>query len=88
MGTSGVSKGLCFLILAVLVGGAVVAGNKYHKSQQGRPQSVYTPRIRPASGFGSRATDFADPRKTTLSHVSEYERKQGVRPNVVIGGRR
>ena len=36
----------------------------------------------------SRPQDFADPRTTTLRHVSEWDRKQGVVGNTTVGGKR
>ncbi|MCI0457533.1 MAG: hypothetical protein L0Z62_11230 [Gemmataceae bacterium] len=71
------------ILLIMIVGGGFLIGSKYANN---RPVGVS--RVRPSSGFGSRATDFADPNKTTLRAVSEHERRQGVQPNVAFGGRR
>jgi hypothetical protein len=88
--TSGASRGLIIVTLVVVLGGGLFAWSQYLKS---RPQGVppvtrVGNKASPRAGFGSRATDFADPRTTTLRHVSSWDRRQGVQPNVAIGGRR
>ena len=90
MNTSGASKAIGIVVLVVVLGGGVFATSKYLQS---RPQGVppmtrATNPARPKAGFGSRPTDFADPRTSTLHYVSDFEKKQGVRPNTTIGGRR
>jgi hypothetical protein len=90
MNTSGVSRGMGILVLVVVLGGGLFATNKYLRSRPGGalPVTRVGNPTRPTAGFGSRATDFADPRTTTLRYVSKYERSQGVQPNVTVGGRR
>jgi hypothetical protein len=88
--TSGVCKGLAVLAVAVVVGFGSLSWKKYLKSRpQGVPpvQRVANP-ASPRGGFGSRPQDFADPRTTTLRHVSEWDRKQGVVGNTTVGGKR
>jgi hypothetical protein len=84
------SRGVGLVILLLVVGGGIFATHTYLRS---RPNGVPpVTRVanppRPSAGFGSRRTDFADPRTTTLRYVSKFERQQGVQPNVTIGGRR
>ena len=78
------NRAITIFLLVIIVAGGALAANKFANS---RPVGVT--RVRPSSGFGSRATDFADPNKTTLRYVSKYEQeKLGVRPNVAFGGSR
>jgi hypothetical protein len=84
----GVSKAMSFIILALVVGGGMFAMDKYKRSRPGGIPPVTRYHSSPSSGFGSRPQDFADPSRTTLRYVSEFERSQGVRPNTTIGGRR
>jgi hypothetical protein len=77
-----------FLFLAAIIGGAIYAADKYMRSRPGGVPTVTRAPLRPSGGFGSRATDFANPNTTTLRYVSKYERSQGVQPNVTVGGKR
>jgi hypothetical protein len=90
MNTSGYSRGVGIVILVAILGVGGFATQKYLRSRpQGVPPVVRAAHpARPTAGFGSRRTDFADPRTTTLRYVSKYERSQGVQPNVIVGGRR
>ncbi len=90
MKSSGAATGIVVVVLAVVLGGGFFAWGKYMKS---RPQGVpHVTRVanpaRPTAGFGSRPQDFADPRTTTLRHVSKWDRQQGVQGNTTVGGRR
>jgi hypothetical protein len=91
MNSSGYTKGVGIFFLVAILGVGGFAFQKYLRSRpQGIPpvQRVANPARPRGPSFGSRGTDFADPRTTTLRYVSKYERSQGVQPNVTVGGRR
>jgi hypothetical protein len=74
------------LVLVVVVGGGLFAANKYLSSNPGGVAKARTPApVRPKSDFGSRPTDFADPRTYNLRVVTKWEQeKLGTRPNMTL----